>query len=50
MPSFLVLYLRSPQRLYFIKGRADVVVAALWAGDITGYGEYLSYARYGESG
>ncbi|QZN94503.1 N-acetyl-D-Glu racemase DgcA [Symbiopectobacterium purcellii] len=31
------------------KRQADVVVAALRAGDITGYGECLPYARYGES-
>lgn len=31
------------------KRQADVVVAALRAGEITGYGECLPYARYGES-
>ncbi|MGG2140270.1 hypothetical protein [Symbiopectobacterium sp. RP] len=31
------------------KRQADVVVAALRAGDITVYGECLPYARYGES-
>lgn len=31
------------------KRQADVVVVALRAGDITGYGECLPYARYGES-
>ncbi|MCG8708065.1 L-Ala-D/L-Glu epimerase [Brenneria sp. 4F2] len=31
------------------KSQADVVVVALRAGDVTGYGECVPYARYGES-
>lgn len=31
------------------KSQADVVVAALRSGDVTGYGECVPYARYGES-